>query len=106
MQQKYFIRFTFILLIMSLLGCGIFAEDNNDIIDEVISNILIGGTLAICEYYVWCHMLLFSVTIIFIIISVVIFISTGKCLCKAPSGKDFRRGATVYSGYKLFGNNS
>ena len=102
-MRQYHRRFTYILFVLSLLGCGTFAEDDDDeFVVEIISDLLLGAALAVCEHYAWCQMLLITVALAFIVIAIIMFISTGECLCKCPSGKDLRRSATVYGGYRLF----
>ena len=103
-MQQYHRRFTYILLVLSLLGCCTFAEDDDDdnIAVEIVSDLLFGAALAVCEHYAWCQMLLITAALAFIVIAIIMFISTGECLCKCPSGKDLRRSATVYGGYRLF----
>ena len=103
-MQQYHRRFTYILFVLSLLGCGTFAEDDDDeFVVEFISDLLLGAALAVCGHYAWCQMLLITMALAFVVIAIIMFISTGECLCKRPTGKDFRRSATVYGGYRLFG---
>lgn len=97
---KIFFFFTIILVVLPKF---IRANDDDDILGEIITDIFIGVAVAACETSATCSSFMSIVSIAIIIFTLIVCCVNG-CKCDdeyRPSGRTFRRIGTAGVGYGI-----
>ena len=76
-------------------------DDDDEMFAEVLFDIMIGVFIEACNQNDMCRTISNMVAISLIIITLVVWCATGACICKSPSRRDIRRGATIYGGMRM-----
>lgn len=109
--QTHNINIQNIIIIGIIIMFGFFAvakarnddddDDDDEMFAEVLFDIMIGVFIEACNQNDTCRTISNMVAISLIIITLVVWCATGACICKSPSRRDIRRGATIYGGMRM-----
>tara|TARA_X000000368_G_scaffold408728_1_gene389739 strand:- start:399 stop:731 length:333 start_codon:yes stop_codon:yes gene_type:complete len=101
-SKKSIVSSFFIVLFLGFFVTKAVAEeDDDDILGEIVTDLLIGVGIAICEEFVICKFFMIMVTFICIII-LIISLCSGEITCgDICNGRNARRGLTAGAGYSL-----
>ena len=100
-----------IVIIALIVMFGLFAiakasndneeEDDDEIFAELLFDLMIGVFMEACNQNDTCRAISNTIIIALILMATIIWCATGKCMCKSPSTRDIRRGATIYGGMRM-----
>lgn len=95
--------YTLIILFIITISVVKAEEDDDDILGEILTDILVGSAVAVCESYAACKGFMILITIVFIIISLIGWCCNG-CRCDDeyyPSRRTMRRAGTSAISYGI-----
>ena len=97
---KFILPVLFAILAFGIKVARAEDDDDDNIIGEIVTDLLVGALVGTCQSNEACNNVLGIFCMFFLFIALIMWCATGCEPCQ-PSGRDFRRVGTMYVGSRL-----
>lgn len=97
---KFILPVLFAILAFGIKVARAEEDDDDNIISEIVTDLLVGALVGTCQNNEACNAVLGTFCMFVLFIALILWCVSG-CECGSPSGRDFRRAGTMYVGSRL-----